>query len=187
MPHLEVFEDVTAPSLPGAVRDPTVVRFASDVEWLRANGVVVERHNLAHHPVQFSAHVSVKEVVERGRDQLPVVVLDGRVISQGEYPSNSFLANLLGLDLQAAKSLCSPAVEELIGLAVAAVLGDDDSFKYHYLRCKKLNVSDEDLYEALVTGLAEKGVPGLQMRDTVRHFMTEVAGVKEQTPRQNCC
>ena len=40
--------------------DPVLPRFAADLEWLRSQGVAVERFNLAQQPGAFAAHPEVR-------------------------------------------------------------------------------------------------------------------------------
>jgi hypothetical protein len=83
--------------------DPELARFAADVEWLRAQGVVVERYNLASEPAAFVAQPVVTAALARGTDVLPLVVVDGRIAVEGAYPSRETLAALAGVVVHAAK------------------------------------------------------------------------------------
>jgi hypothetical protein len=78
--------------------DPDLARFAADVDWLKANGVQVERFNLAQQPGAFAASEVVKASLQsRGNDCLPLLLMDGRVIAEGTYPSRETLAALAGI------------------------------------------------------------------------------------------
>ncbi len=77
--------------------DPALVRFASDLEWLRSNGVEVERFNLAQEPAAFVANPVVAQAI-RGRDGgLPLLLVDGKIVAQGSYPDRDVLAELVGV------------------------------------------------------------------------------------------
>ena len=85
-PRVEVF----APSMCcsagvcGPSVDPVVLRFAADLEWLAGRGVEVSRHNLGGEPAAFAAAPAVQAALsERGTDCLPLILVDGRVVSQG--------------------------------------------------------------------------------------------------------
>ena len=105
--------------------DPALVRFASDLEWLKENGFEVERFNLSQEPAKFVAHTVVTEAMRGRDDALPLVLLDGKIVSQGTYLSRDALAGLVGL--AAPKSLYTGAVAELvaIGAAIASKEGPD--------------------------------------------------------------
>src|SRR5215208_7200076 len=76
--------------------DPALVRFASDLEWLKERGVDVERFNLSQNPAAFVGNPLVAEAI-RGKDGgLPLLLVDGRIAAQGSYPSREVLAALAG-------------------------------------------------------------------------------------------
>jgi hypothetical protein len=78
--------------------DPILPRFAADLEWLKSKGVTVERYNLAQEPQAFTGHDDVTEQIARhGMKVLPIVRVDGRIVSRGAYPSRAALAGWAGL------------------------------------------------------------------------------------------
>ncbi len=76
---------------------PELPRFAADLEWLKSQGVAVERFNLAQQPGAFAAHPEVKAALTEGVGCLPLIVVDGRVVSRGVYPSRETLAAWAGV------------------------------------------------------------------------------------------
>jgi hypothetical protein len=82
----------------GAEVDPTLPRFAADLEWLRARGVDVQRYNLSHEAQAFVANPVVRRTLqERGTASLPLLFWRGDVVASGAYPERSALAMLVGL------------------------------------------------------------------------------------------
>lgn len=78
--------------------DPQLARFAADLDWLKSQGVAVERFNLAQQPGAFAADVAVKSALEtKGEAGLPLVEVNGEVKSSGTYPSRDELAAWAGL------------------------------------------------------------------------------------------
>lgn len=78
--------------------DPDLARFSADLEWLKQQGVDVQRFNLAQQPGAFVEHAPVKAALEsRGNAALPLVLVDGRVAVEGAYPSRETLAALAGV------------------------------------------------------------------------------------------
>jgi hypothetical protein len=78
--------------------DPELARFASDLEWLSAQGVQVERFNLAQQPEAFVGHPVVTEAMrERGGGALPLILVDGETVSAGSYASREELADWSGI------------------------------------------------------------------------------------------
>ena len=77
--------------------DPVLPRFAADLDWLKSQGHSVERFNLAHQPVAFTENRDIRQELEtRGTDCLPVIVVDGQIVSRGQYPSRDLLATWAG-------------------------------------------------------------------------------------------
>ena len=102
MKRLEVFDPPMCCSTgvcgPGV--DPALVQFAADFHWLAGQGVRVERYNLAQQPQAFAANETVKAVLAQyGNACLPQVLLNGAIVSKGQYPSRQELARLAGVEL----------------------------------------------------------------------------------------
>ncbi len=99
--------------------DPALVQFASDLRSLAASGVAVERFNLAQQPEAFVQEPAVVQAVNAlGTSVLPLLVVDGRVVAHGRYPSRAELPALVAsgdaepavpLDLADRGSCCGPA------------------------------------------------------------------------------
>lgn len=86
--------------------DPELARFAGDLEWLAARGVVVERYNLTQQPEAFVAHPTVAEALEAGGEaSLPVILVDGRKVSEGVYPTREHLGTWARLGAPGASPL----------------------------------------------------------------------------------
>jgi Arsenical resistance operon protein ArsD len=108
MPKLEVFDPPMCCStgVCGPSVDPTLVRFAADLEWLKSKGVNVDRCNLAQDPGAFVHHPILKKTLNtHGMKCLPLLVLDGRVIASGGYPSRKELADQTGLEYEPAPTI----------------------------------------------------------------------------------
>lgn len=81
--------------------DPVLPRFAADLDWLKAQGHTVERYNLAQQPQAFVQSAAVQKLLaEHGVDVLPVVLVDGRVVSRNGYPSRESMAMWAGIPSQ---------------------------------------------------------------------------------------
>jgi hypothetical protein len=100
--------------------DPQLARFAADLDWLRSQGVSVERFNLAQQPAAFAGDAAVKAALEaRGEAGLPLVKVNDEVRSSGLYPSRDELAAWSGvagaapaLRAEAPAGCCGPAKTE---------------------------------------------------------------------------
>lgn len=78
--------------------DPILPQFAADLDWLKSQGVGVERYSLSQQPGEFAKHEVVRRALSSGKnDCLPLVLVDGQIVRYGTYPSRSELASLAGL------------------------------------------------------------------------------------------
>jgi hypothetical protein len=78
--------------------DADLVRFAADVEWLKKEGVAVERYNVAHDAGAFMSNPTVRRALqERGSASLPLVFWAGEAVASGAYPDRAALARVAGL------------------------------------------------------------------------------------------
>jgi AhpD family alkylhydroperoxidase len=132
--------------------DPRLPRFAADLEWLRNQGVEVERYNLAQQPSVFVETEAVKQALKaEGERCLPLVLLDGETISRGSYPSRDELAAWLGLEFVADGSLYTHGVEELVAIAAAIGANCESCFNYHFEEARKAGVTRDDIALAVAT------------------------------------
>jgi len=91
--------------------DTKLVQFAADLDWLKTQGVIVQRHNLSQNPGAFVENELVKTALtEKGEAALPVILLNGKMASTGRYPDRNELAGWFKLNATApaatAKSDC---------------------------------------------------------------------------------
>jgi len=78
--------------------DPRLARFASDLAWLKQQGVRVLRYNLAHEPAAFTENPVVKSALtSQGNSCLPLILVGGEVATRSIYPTREQLAALAGV------------------------------------------------------------------------------------------
>ena len=100
MIELKIFEPAMCceTGVCGVDADTVLITFTADIEWLRKQGGLVQRFNLAQEPSAFINDSLVKpEINEHGESCLPLLVLDGEVISRGKYPDRAQLQLLTGI------------------------------------------------------------------------------------------
>ncbi|KAF0223416.1 MAG: arsenical resistance operon trans-acting repressor [Rhodospirillaceae bacterium] len=117
MTKLEVYDPAMCCStgVCGPDVDPVLVAFAADLKWAAEHGIEVVRYNLGQEPQAFVVNSAVVKEMEAGMDRLPVIALDGHIISTGLYPTRAQLAAKLGLGtaqpkitVKEASSCCPP-------------------------------------------------------------------------------
>lgn len=97
--------------------DPQLARFSADLDWLKAQGVSVERFNLAQQPAVFAEDQTVRSALEtKGEAGLPVVKVNGEIKSSGVYPSRAELSAWAGIGHPMLKTTsggcCTPATSQ---------------------------------------------------------------------------
>ena len=167
--------------------DPALPTFAADLEWLKSQGVTVERFNLAQQPDAFASNAVVKQALaEKGEKCLPLLLLDGEIVSDGEYPSRDELAAFTGILGQEARSLYSRAVQELVAIGAAIAANCEVCLRHHLAEASKLDVSTEDVARAIATARTVKeAASSAILKVAGRHL----AGERETRVRQPgaCC
>lgn len=102
MPKIEVFDPAMCCStgVCGPKVDPNLARFASDLEALKRAGASVTRYNLSQQPGAFIENEAVATAMQKG-ECLPLILVDGRIVSEKTYPTRAALASLAGVSLEA--------------------------------------------------------------------------------------
>jgi hypothetical protein len=78
--------------------DDRLVQFSAALEWLRTQGVQVERYNPSQQYDAFVGNVTVVNMINmQGAECLPLILVDGVVASYGSYPSQEELAVMAGV------------------------------------------------------------------------------------------
>ncbi len=118
MKKLEVFDPAMCCStgVCGVEVDPVLAQFAADLKWVEEQGVTVQRHNLGQEPQAFAGNAAVVKEMEAGMDRLPILSVDGHIVTTGMYPTRGQLAQKLGLTptaetaapAKAASGCCDP-------------------------------------------------------------------------------
>lgn len=103
---LEVFDPPMCCSsgVCGPKVDQKLVRFSAALEWLRTQGVEVQRYNPTQQYDAFAGNPAVvKAINEHGTQCLPLILVDGEIVHSGSYPAKNELAVLAGLDRESGK------------------------------------------------------------------------------------
>ena len=111
MKTIEVFDPAMCCStgVCGVEVDPVLAQFSADLKWAEGQGGKVARHNLGQEPQAFAANPAVVKEMEAGMERLPVILVDGQIVSTGLYPSRAQLAQKLGLKVDGGETAAKPA------------------------------------------------------------------------------
>lgn len=168
--------------------DPDLARFAADLDWLVGKGVQVERFNLAQQPGAFADNEAVRTALgDQGNDCLPLIVVDGQIVSRGSYPGRDTLARLAGVEENGHSSLLSPQVRELVAIAAAIAANCEPCLKYHYDKARKLGVSAEDMNGAVAISLTVKDAPARAMVELANRLLIKKAAPAPAAAVGDCC
>ncbi len=191
MPHLEVFDPPMCCStgVCGPAVDPVLPRFAGDLEFLVSQGVAVTRHNLAQEPGAFASADAVRTILkEKGNDSLPILVVDGKVVSESRYPEREELLELVVPASAPAPepTQITPLVQELMAVAAAVASHSDQAFRFHLEKAKEHGASRADLTRAVETALmVQDGATRTVLRLAGRHLGIGAEGGCD--PESGCC
>jgi len=79
--------------------DKRLVQFSAALEWLRGQGVQVERYNPTQQYDAFVGNATVVNTINtQGMECLPLILIDGEIVSYGGYPSREELAVMAGVE-----------------------------------------------------------------------------------------
>jgi AhpD family alkylhydroperoxidase len=163
--------------------DPALVRFAADLEWLKSQGVEVERFNLAQEPAAFVGNPVVAQAIRGKDDGLPLILVDGKIVAQGSYPSREVLGELAGISVP--KSIYSEAVQELVAIGAAIASNCEPCFRSHFDKARKLGVSKEDMARAVTTAKMVKETPARGVVELAERYLDTKIAAKEAPDA--CC
>ncbi len=163
--------------------DPALVRFAADLEWLKESGIEVERFNLSQQPAAFVSNAEVAAAMRARDDALPLLLVNGKIVAQGGYPSREVLAELAGM--APPKSIFSEAVQELVAIGAAIASNCEPCFRFHYDQARKLGVSKSDMARAVATAKMVKETPARAVLELAEKYLG--AKTEDAEPPRACC
>ena len=100
MKKMQIFEPALCcdTGVCGASVDPELLRITTVLNTLKQNGVVIDRFNLNSAPMQFVINHTINMFInEKGAEALPCVIVDGKIVIEGRYPTNEEILTLLEL------------------------------------------------------------------------------------------
>mgnify|MGYP001166000839 CR=1 FL=1 len=158
--------------------NPELSRFASDLDWLQLHGVEVKRFNLSSNPAAFAEQKDVSKILqEEGNDCLPLIVVNGLIMSKGLYPSRSQLVKFVGIGNENAEpenqGTCGPSccccgsgtpsssskMKRAVFLIVLLAVGGIFAYKASIKQKDSQNIASKKNIEFTVVKTSSKAVP----------------------------
>lgn len=99
-PTMEIFEPAMCcdTGLCGVSINPELLRISTVLNTLKKNGIEVKRFNLNSAPMEFVNNKVVNDFINNnGVEKLPVILLNGKIVISGRYPTNKEITELLNL------------------------------------------------------------------------------------------
>ncbi|TVR16696.1 MAG: arsenical resistance operon transcriptional repressor ArsD [Balneolaceae bacterium] len=165
--------------------DDTLADFANDVKWIKSQGVEVKRYNLAQEPEAFKMCVPVLTYLQKeGSEVLPIIIVNGEMVSQGGYPDRKKLSEWAALFPEKKNGVINQT-ELLSDLEKAVSEGDENGMKTLFLKGKKNDISIEALVGAMQSGIDNRQ----QVTQRTLQTANELLGVQPGScaPGSGCC
>ena len=174
--------------------DPELVRFAADLNWLKNNGIIVERFNLSQQPEEFVKSAIVKTQLLNDENSLPLILVDNVIKFKGKYPSKEELAHATEIIFSEQKSIYNEQVDELVAISAAIASNCDKCFRFHYKKALELGISKEDMLMAVETANKVKNAPSKAILSLAHKTLVNFSNgsisngeeEEEDTPKR-CC
>ena len=175
--------------------DDALADFANDVKWLKSQGVEVQRFNLGQEPEVFKANAEVlARLKKEGTAALPIILVNGEMVSEGGYPDRNTLKNWIGLSsnngedekkTQPEEPIYSEKVEILVAIGSAVATGSEQMLKQLFTEGEQMGISKDDMARAMQTGLNMYQRPLSQIVQTAN----ELLGISANgcAPGSGCC
>jgi AhpD family alkylhydroperoxidase len=173
--------------------DPALSQFAGDLDWLGDHDQVgVTRYNLAQQPGAFAERDAVKAALaEKGEACLPLIFVDGQLVSEAAYPGRATLAALVGIEApESGVSVWGPQVKELVAIAAAVASNCEGCLTHHVGVARELGLADDDIARTVRTAKAVKETPArsvLQTADRLLGVSPQELPVAEGSDSGGCC
>jgi len=165
--------------------DDEIVDFANDVKWLKKQGVEVKRYNLGQEPEQFKMCVPVLTRLQKeGSDALPIILVNGEMVSEGGYPDRKQLTDWLNINYEKTNDE-APTSKILNALKVAVTNGNEGDMRALFEEGKEKGVAIQKLVDAMQNGINKRQ----QKTQATLQTANELLGVPSNgcAPGSGCC
>lgn len=168
--------------------DDSLADFANDVKWMKGQGIEVNRFNLGQEPEVFKSNPTVlSKLKNEGSDVLPIIMINGEVVSQGGYPDRRQLSDWLSLDKSVLKTE-NPAqiTEELLqNVEKAITKGDEIELQIHFRKAEEAGITQQELVQSMQAGINNRQRDTQSMLDTANSLL----GIQASccSPGSGCC
>lgn len=165
--------------------DDEIVDFANDMKWLKTQGVEIKRYNLGQEPEQFKMCVPVLTRLQKeGSDVLPIILVNGEMVSEGGYPDREQLTNWLNIKSEKSNG-DAPSSKLLKTLETAVAEGNEENMRALFEEGKENGLDIQKLVDAMQNGINKRQ----QVTQATLQTANELLGVPSNgcAPGSGCC
>ncbi len=166
--------------------DDALVNFANEVKWLKSQGVDVQRYNLGQEPEAFKSNPEViTRLQKEGSDILPIITVNGSVVSEGGYPSRDQVVDWLGISVSENATPSNEKQQVLRTLKQSVIQGDLDQMRDRFQFGEQLGIPKPELVNTIQDAINERQQTTKMTVDAAN----ELIGVSSNgcAPGSGCC
>ncbi|MDZ7715200.1 MAG: arsenite efflux transporter metallochaperone ArsD [Balneolaceae bacterium] len=188
---LEVFDPAMCCStgVCGPDVDDALVDFSNDVKWLKSQGIEVRRYNLGQEPEAFKSNAQViSRLQAEGSDILPILAVNGSIVSEGGYPGRQQLIEWMNVNSEInfeSENNSLDASQLMQALETAVADGNESEMKTLFQKGKKQELPMPQLISAMQKGIDRRQ----QKTQKIVRKANELLGISSNgcAPGSGCC
>jgi hypothetical protein len=152
MTLVTVFRHVPPPiiGMVGVLPEPRFEAFEKELDWLETTGVLVERLDSGVSR-KAAAPARAKRLPAERDASLPLILVDGVVVSRGAFPTRAQLGRLVG---RGRSKVRLEVARHLAAIGAAAALGAEDELRRLEPRARELGIGQKRVRAAVLAGSA---------------------------------
>ena len=147
-----VFRHVPRPitGMIGVLYDRTFLTLEENFDWLETTGILVERFDPSTAPSEVATRPVVQQLLSAEGDAcLPLILVNGAVVSRGAHLSRTQLARAVG---SARAAVPQPVARQLAAIGAAAAVGSDGDLQRETVRARQLGIGEATVRLAKESG-----------------------------------
>jgi len=170
--------------------DDGLADFANYVKWMKSQGIEVNRFNLGQEPQVFKSNPAVlSKLKSEGSDILPIIFINGEMVSEGGYPDRNKLMEWFPKQntnvLNGSTGTSDQSEQVLSDLEHAVTKGDEIEMRVLFQKGEALGITTELLIKAMQAGIDNRQ----QITQSTLQTAHELLGIQSSgcTPGGGCC
>jgi hypothetical protein len=165
--------------------DDSLADFANDVKWLKSEGIEVNRFNLGQEPEVFKSNPAVLSRLQKGgSDVLPIIMINGEMVSEGGYPDRRQLTEWLVIAPEKTNGVAKSS-DLLNALEMAVTDGNEANMRALFQKGKENGMPVDDLVNSMQSGINNRQ----RVTQNTLKTANELLGVQPGgcAPGSGCC